>query len=413
MARVKRYDNRISTRWMTAPFTRTTEGFLSGRAIVTSIGVFTYKNADGGVSRELRLPEEVFASDSLASMKLKPVTNDHPDAKVTPENVKKLAVGSLGSNPSSTPQERTWDGCTPADRLTDGLHVAIDMTINNEDAIEDVLNGKRALSMGYECEIEKAPEGSVWLGMAYDSVQRNIRYNHCAIVDAARAGDAASIRLDSADAVQDIAAPKVPGSNVGRKEGNMKTIKIDGVDYQGEDGLVLKYAEQAKRADAAEQALEKERSDGKAALSKTEAERDTAIGRADKAEKELKAAQEALNDPKRLDAAIEAKLALHEAAKQAGVEIKNDMTDADVRKAVILSVFPESKFDGKDETYITARFDATVEFLKTRADGQSRIVAGDNFQGAARRDSAAAHQDMVDRLYRLSNGIGEDGEAED
>jgi hypothetical protein len=67
-------------------------------------------------------------------------------------------------------------------------------TINNADAIEDVLNGKRALSMGYECEIEKAPEGATWLGMAYDSIQRNIRYNHCAIVDAARAG---GCRFDS------------------------------------------------------------------------------------------------------------------------------------------------------------------------------------------------------------------------
>jgi hypothetical protein len=189
---------------MTTPFTRTTEGFLTGRAIVTSIGVFTYRNADGGSSRELRLPEEVFDTESLATMKLKPVTNDHPTDKVTPDNTQELAVGALGSNPTSTVQERTWDGYTPWEKLTDGLHVAIDMTVNRADAIEDVLNGKRALSMGYECEIEKAEEGSTWLGMAYDSIQRKIRYNHCAIVDTARAGDAAIIHLDSADAVLEI-----------------------------------------------------------------------------------------------------------------------------------------------------------------------------------------------------------------
>jgi hypothetical protein len=123
---VKRYDSLEPAQWMTTPFSRTTEGFLSGRAIVTNIGVFTYRDADGNVSRELRLPEEVFHPDSLASMKLKPVTNDHPAEKVTPANSKELAVGSLGSNPSSTTQERTWDGYKPPDNLTDGLHVAID-----------------------------------------------------------------------------------------------------------------------------------------------------------------------------------------------------------------------------------------------------------------------------------------------
>lgn len=76
---VKRFDTLDAGSWMTTKFTRTTEGFLTGRAIVTSIGVFTYQYADGTVLRELRLPEEVFAPESLESMKLKPVTNQHPD----------------------------------------------------------------------------------------------------------------------------------------------------------------------------------------------------------------------------------------------------------------------------------------------------------------------------------------------
>ena len=89
---VKRFDTLGAGDWMTTPFTRTAEGFLTGRAIVTSIGVFTYQYADGTVLRELRLPEEVFASESLDTMKLKPVTNEHPDGFVTPENQKDLQV---------------------------------------------------------------------------------------------------------------------------------------------------------------------------------------------------------------------------------------------------------------------------------------------------------------------------------
>jgi hypothetical protein len=79
--KVKRYDSLAPVRWMTTPFARTAEGFLSGHAIVTSIGVFTYRNADGSTSRELRLPEEVFDSESLASMKLKPVSMTIPPEK--------------------------------------------------------------------------------------------------------------------------------------------------------------------------------------------------------------------------------------------------------------------------------------------------------------------------------------------
>ncbi len=40
---LKRFDNIDNSQWMTMPFSATAEGFLKGRAIVTSIGVFTYK----------------------------------------------------------------------------------------------------------------------------------------------------------------------------------------------------------------------------------------------------------------------------------------------------------------------------------------------------------------------------------
>jgi hypothetical protein len=400
--KVNRWDSYEPGRWMTTSFTRTTDGFLQGRAVVTSVGVFTYRHQDGSVTQELRLPEDVFATDSLASMKLKPVTNNHPTEKVTPDNTQELAVGSLGSNPSSTAQEYDWNGkYTPLEKLTDGLHVAIDMTINRADAIDDVVNGKRFLSMGYECDLEKADEGAVWCGMAYSHIQRNIRYNHCAIVDKARAGDAAQIHLDSADAVLENSSTPKEGSEMG-----MKTIRIDGVDYQGEETLVVKYTELVKRADAAEKALEKANGEHKDALSKMEAERDTAKDRADKAEADLKKAKEdSAVDEKRLDELVSAKLAVLNAADRAGVEVKADMSDADIKKAVITAVFPTSKLDGKDEVYLSARFDSAVEILESRADGESRAVAGDPpSKGETRTDSVAARQRMIDYNNRRSRG---------
>ena len=41
----------------TSPAEKTAEGFLIARAPLTSVGVFTYRNADGTPRRELRLPE--------------------------------------------------------------------------------------------------------------------------------------------------------------------------------------------------------------------------------------------------------------------------------------------------------------------------------------------------------------------
>jgi hypothetical protein len=270
--------------------------------------------------------------------------------------------------------------------------------------------------------------------MNYDAIQRKITYNHCALVDGARAGDAARIRLDGKDEPientfdihldgGDAVLVNIKPSGVTRgdqaNDQEVKTMKYrldNGMEFDAPEGFVSAYVSRKEKAEAAASradTAEKSVSDNKVAFSTMEAERDTAKARADKAEKEAKDAQAALNDPKRIDAAIESKLALHDAAKKAGVEIKNDMSDADIQKAVILSVFPESKFDGKDETYITARFDATVEFLKTHADGVARVVAGENFQGQPRRDSATAHQDMVDKLYRMSNGLGDDEGGEE
>jgi hypothetical protein len=400
---VRRFDSLDPARWMTVPFTRTAEGFLAGRAIVTGVGVFTYLNKDGSTTRELRLPEEVFSSESLASMKLKPVTNGHPAETVTPENMQAFTVGSLGSNPASTTQERSYEGFTPTEKLTDGFHVAIDMTVQRADAIEAVLNGKRALSMGYECEFESAEPGSVWCGMEYDGIQRNIRYNHCAVVDAARAGDAAKIRLDGADSAVQIKTDTIKPEAEVRE---MKKIHIDGIEYEGDEGLVLRFTEQRNRADKAEKELSDTRTARDDALSALEAARDAQKDRADKAEKELKELREHALDPRRIDEAVNAKLILRDAAERAGVPIKEDMSDTDVKKAVITALYPSAKLDGRDGVYIAARFDAALEALNGRDDAAGRETFKPPLtEGGRRSDAAAARERMIENM-RAQSGRG-------
>ena len=396
---IRRFDNIDHSEWMTTPFERTTEGFLKGRAIVTCCGVFTYKRADGTLQRELRLPEEVFALATLESLKLKPVTLNHPTELVTPENADMLQVGSLGDNPSCTNQEYNGNG-EPTDwkKLTDGLNVAVDMIITKKDAIDAVINGKQGLSMGYTCDIEIAEPGSTWCGVEYDYIQRNIKYNHCAIVDAGRAGDNAKIelRVDSADAVlEDKLVTKDGGTKM------LKKINLDGIDYEAEESVIKALNTEKKRADDAVAELSKFKEDSAKELSVMTAERDTQKERADKAEEDLAKAKAEALDSTKLDEAVNARIELYKNAEKAGVEVKNDMKDADIKKAVIAKVFPKANLDGKDSAYIDARYDATVEMLAERADSNSRQVLADTLNNHA--DSVDdARQRMIDKMKKDS-----------
>lgn len=404
---VQRFDYYDAPTWLTQPFTRTAEGFLRGRAVVTNVGVFTYRNADGTVHTELRLPEEVFADASLDSLKMKPLTNNHPTELVTPENIKQYQVGSLGDNPGTTTQLKSWDGYNRREELTDGYHVAIDMCITEENAINDVINGKRALSCGYTCDLEKAADGAKWCGVEYDYIQRNIRYNHVAIVDSARAGDEAKIRMDSGAWVLD-------SNNNINKGGNelMKTIKLDGVEYQAEAPVIAALTKAQERADKAEKDLETFKTD----LSKITADRDTQKDRADKAEKDLKDLKDAGPDQTRIDQAVDAKIRLLKGANLAKVEIKADMKDVDVRKAVIQAVFPSANLDGKDEIYVQARFDGAMEVLEEAAKndtttqvlvGGQPLPAGDNRNDGKDKtvvNADSARQNMIKELNAASRG---------
>jgi hypothetical protein len=190
----------------------------------------------------------------------------------------------------------------------------------------------------------------------------------------------------------------------------MKKVRLDnGVECEGSDDLVAAYVNFKERADATEKALTAVKVDAEAkakALSTLEADRDTHKDRADKAEKALADAKAQALDQKKLDEAVNAKVILLDAAARSNVEVKKDMADIDIKKAVIMSVFPSAKLDGKDEVYIAARFDAAVEDLDARADGDNREVGGSlpSVDSATRHDSAAAYQRMVDRMKSQSRG---------
>ena len=156
----------------------TEEGYLRDRPVLTSTGIFEYRNPDGSTRRELRLPEEVFNPESLKSYCGKPVIITHDAGLVTKDNVGRFQIGTI---------------------LTEGMRsgndVRADIIIHDTDEMKEC--GLKELSLGYNLDLEEEP--GEWHGMPYDAIQRNIRINHLALVREARAGEQARLNIDSRD----------------------------------------------------------------------------------------------------------------------------------------------------------------------------------------------------------------------
>lgn len=382
--------------FMQEKFVMTPEGFLNGRAIVTNIGVFPYLNEDGSIRYELRPPEEVFDRASLDSLKMKPLTNDHPDVLVNADNYKEFAVGNLGNGV-----------------ITDPYHVSIDMSIQEKKAIQDVQNGKRALSLGYKTDLEKAQDGARWMGIPYDYIQRNIRYNHSAIVDRGRAGDAVTIKMDGVDnmAIM-VRQDNKPTNNIidksTEKERNMpdlnlKKIELDGVEYQGE----AKVLETLNKYKASLEETTSKLDESTSNLAKAEGERDALKEKVDQLTKEL----ENSIDKDKFSEAVEKRIKLLDAAKKAEVEVKADMSERDIQIAVINKISKKDiSFEGKDDLYVKAYFDSKLEDFKE----EKKIDAENNaaINGAnlpknqdEKTDSDTKHDNWVKNIVKKSREV--------
>ena len=151
------------------------QGFLYDTPIVTSTGIFEYGLPDGGVRRELRLPEHVFDKESLASYAGKPVIITHNAGAIDKNNVMKEIVGTITS-----------------EGFQDGDDVRCKVVIHDIDKVKKT--PYRELSLGYNLDLIEEP--GEWNGQKYDAIQTNIRINHLAIVDKARAGEQSHLNLD-------------------------------------------------------------------------------------------------------------------------------------------------------------------------------------------------------------------------
>ena len=170
---------------MEAP-TVTDEGFVIATGTIARAGVLVYMHPDGSTTREYVPPEELAREDSLATLRRKPTTVEHPPSDVNPDNVGDYQVGDVGDDPRFEPDENGGGAlrATICVRRRDGIH-----------AIRNL--GKIGLSPGYRCRIEQTAGVHPVFG-PYDAIQRDRVYNHTAHTDSPRGGPAVRLHVDSA-----------------------------------------------------------------------------------------------------------------------------------------------------------------------------------------------------------------------
>lgn len=343
-------------------------------AAVARTGVLEY--SDGTRTwREYRPEEEVFAADSLATLRGAPVTNEHPEKLVSPDTFKAVSCGHAHD-----------------DVRRDGDLVVVDLDVQDAELGRLILAGeRREISCGYTCEVERTP-GVTPEGERYDAIQRQIRHNHVALLPPGegRSGPDVSLRLDGA-AVQvrrDTAA-----------EGSMKKITLKGRVIKldaSEDDVAAQGAvdEMQKKADSdgAELAAVKD------ALMKA---LQTVAGLEAKMAAATAAAPAPVTEdmvPEDVQDAIVAKRGTlrADAAKILGAEAKLDGLKADeIRRQVVTRALPTVKLDGLTADTVRGMYEAVVAGAATRNDSLA----------AARAPLGTAPQTHIDATDATPAGL--------
>lgn len=326
MKNIARYDNgQIQNKIEYTP-----EGYIKGEAIVTRTGIFKYQNFDGTTRYELRHPDDIWVLDSIKTMEMIPITNNHPIEKfVNTENYKNLSIGYTGETISKQ-----------------GSYISTNIVITDKEGIEAVKNGRRQLSLGYLVDL--VDESGFYEGERYDARQTNVRYNHLAIVDKARAGDQAKINLDANDATEIL-----------NNEDKMtkRKVKIDEDEVfmnENEADFIDKLQEDLKNLQDERNRVEAELADVREKLERAESERDSMRDK-------MIVVEEMPKMDSKFDLAVKERTTILKIASDsvsADTFKKIDsFSNLDIKKEIIKSCKKSVSLDGKSQTYIDCMYD--------------------------------------------------------
>ena len=402
----------------------TPEGYLIDNPILTRVGIFEYHNPDGTIRRELRLPEEVFAAESLASYKGKPVILTHEAGLVDVENVQQEHIGTILS-----------------EGIQDGDNVRAQIVIHDAESLD---YGLRELSLGYTQTPDETP--GVWNGQPYDAIQRNIQINHLALVEKARAGEQARLNIDGEEqggnqmskARKDGLTPeeitrlveeykqrqaqRMENTNPTADEG---TNPDEQTTDEGEKDPVQEVKDRRDRRDASGDCETMDEASGVIAQqdediqklldfiaqlqakidfdeasaeeeAKTDSEGETAEANADEEEP-----QENPLNMDSIDAYVNQKIELIRLGDKLNLDGIETMKPMDAKKAIIKKVHPNIRLDGKDTAYINAMFDIAKESVGKRKDvgyQRQQMFRGDSAQNKAVDGQNEARRRMIEKM---------------
>lgn len=327
-------------------------------AYLTRSGVFEYEQPNGSVIREWRPPEEVGNADSLRTLVNAPVTLEHPNEKVTSQNFRKYAAGHAEAGTVKM----------------DGDKVSAVLIVQDARLISDIeRNARREISCGYDCDVQElagiVPEGFPDAGKRYDRIQRNIRYNHVAVVEDGRAGPAVRLRLDS------------NGNQTKREQTTMEKEIIDGVPY--EVGTPA-HSDARKRYDS-------KRAEEAKRMTLLTRENEQLRGRCDSltaGEAKLKQQLAEANSPARLDRMVKIRDAVIRRAQVAlGPEFRGDgLTIPQIKLKAVKAYHEGQRFDGKSADYVNGSFRSIPADPKARRDanGAMRLDGANRIEGGKR-----------------------------
>lgn len=370
----------------------TEEGYIRGVAKVTRTGIFNYMNSDGSIRRELRLPEHVLHDDSLNSMKMIPITNGHPTVKlVDSENARELVIGMTGEDISQ-----------------DGNYIKTNFVITDAAGVKAVKEmGRKELSLGYTVDLLESP--GVYEGENYDYIQSNIKYNHLAIVDSARAGGEARIVLDGLEAIEII----------GEVNMTKRKIKIDEVDYMVDPQLADYIDDITDRESDRDKEIKRLKDDVKnltderervnAELERVRTELERVMNEKDVMSAENDSMKEKMstnNDSANINRAVKERLSLYTAMSKANpdqnIDRLDSMSNIEIKKLIINSHKKSISLDSKSSTYIDAMFDLVMaEADKNVNVSNLRQMKQDEAINSA--DPAAAYIKMKAKLQNASS----------
>jgi len=352
----------VIDRGVTLKFDTTDQGYMIAPASLARTGVQKYRNPDGSIRREYRPPDEVFAEDSLKTLELLPVTYEHPPEFLDSDNTKDLSIGTLGEN---------------IDRK--GKWIKSKVRISDSGALEKIDQGVVEISMGYTRDLDWT-SGVTPDGEEYDAIQRNIRYNHAALLPKGRAGSRLLI-----DAAEEITTEEKP----------VKKISLNGLTFEVDPQLADAFEADKQVAD---NLLEEALADG-----------DKQKARADQAEEKLAENKKALDSALSEDVVqkrVAARLDLERKAKSVvdSAEDLSEKSDREVMVAVVQKARPNAKLEDASDAYIAAAFDLAIEDREDSLDKARK--AADNAPASSLSTIDAARAKYLERnAARAANSL--------